>query len=253
MLTEKEMLEYELISLLSDEHTPKGAVALSLLLRENGYSISSATVGRMLSEFDYQGLTIRHGFRGRTLTGEGNNKLAELKSRQRVNEVSSTFYNSVDAESKDNLIDVLIARRGIERESTRLAAINATEEDLAEISEAYYLQSKDAADGAVSADNDVIFHQAIAKASKNSVLLAAYDFIWQHGRFSPVMVYIRSFVGGVIAADHKKILDALLEKNPDKADKCMAEHIDSLISDVNKYWSMAQREIKAASESDKSG
>ena len=241
MLTEKEMLEYELLNLLTDGELPKGAVALSLLLRENGFNASSATVGRLLSDFDYQSLTIKHGFKGRTLTVEGTEKLAELKSKRRITEVSSTFYNSVDAENKDNLIDILIARRGIERESSRLAAMNATKADLDGISDVYHLQSKDASDGIISADHDVLFHRAIAKASKNKVLLAAYDFIWQHGRFSPVMEYIRSSVGSVIAADHKNILDALLEKNPNKADKCMAEHIDSLINDVRKYWSRAQK------------
>jgi len=240
VLTEKEMLEYELINLLTDEEKPKGSVILSLLLRENGFNVSGATVGRMLSEFDHNGLTTKHGFRGRLLTGKGLDRFSELKSKQHMNEVSSKFYNTVDADNKHNLINVLIARRGIERESARLAAINATPKDIANISKAYRLQSKDAADGVISADNDVLFHLSIAKASKNTVLAAAYDYIWQHGRFSPVMEYIRSSVGSVIAADHKKILDAIIEKDPEEAERCMAEHIDNLISDVNKYWIMAQ-------------
>ena len=242
MLTDKEMLEYELLNLLTDMDNPMGAFRLSLLLKDKDMDVSGATVGRMLSGFDYRGYTAKHGFQGRVLTGEGIKRLAELTSRRRLEEVSSEFISSVDAESKSNLIDVLIARRGIERESARLAALNATDEDIRNLSKVYTVQAKDAAVGMISADNDVLFHQSIARASKNRVLAAAYDFIWQNGSFSPVMEYIRSSVGGVIAADHKKILDALMERNPDEADKCMAEHIDSLISDVHKYWIRAQRE-----------
>ena len=240
MLTDKEMLEYELLNQLADEARPKGAVTLSLLLKGKGIEVSGATVGRMLSRFDYQGFTARHRFQGRVLTDEGSKWLSAQKIRMHLEEVSSKLYSSIDAESKENLINVLIARRGIERESARLAALNATQEDISNLSEVYSLQAKDALEGISSAEKDVIFHQSIARASKNNVLAAAYDFIWQNGRFSPVMEYIRSSVGGVISVEHKKILKALIERNPDEAEKCMVEHIDNLINDVNEYWIKAQ-------------
>lgn len=239
MLTSKEMVEYELLNLLTEGNTPMGAVTLSLRLKEKNLKVSGATVGRILSEFDYLGLTSKHGFQGRMLTNTGIKRLGEYKSKQHLEEVSSRLYKSVDAESKDNLIDVLIARRGIERETVRLAAIRATEADFCNLRKVYAKQFKDSASGKVSASSDVLFHQALAKASKNKVLAAAYDFIWQNGRFSPVMEYIRLSVGGVIAVDHGKILEALLNRDPEEADKRMAAHIDSLLSNVQKYWDHA--------------
>jgi GntR family L-lactate dehydrogenase operon transcriptional regulator len=249
MLSEKEMIEYELLNLLTDVENPVGAVTLSLLLKGKDLNVSSATVGRMLTGFDYHGLTAKHGFQGRMLTDAGIRTLTALESKLRLEEVSSKFYDAMDADNKSQLIDVLIARRGIERESARLAAINATEEDIRSISKVYNLQAKDAADGIQSPDNDVLFHRAIARASKNRVLAAAYDFIWQNGHFSPVMEYIRSSVGGILSADHKKILNALISRNSDEADRYMAEHIDSLIRDVHKYWTMVQGDNKGRTES----
>ena len=239
MLTEKEMIEYELLHFLTDVESPIGAVTLSLLLKGKDLDVSSASVGRILTGFDYRGLTAKHGFKGRMLTEAGVKRLADLENNRRLEEISLKFYNSMDADSKSQLINVLVARRGIERESARLAAINATEGDIRNLSKVYSLQAKDAADGVMSPDNDVLFHQTIARASKNNVLVAAYDYIWQNGRFSPVMEYIRSSVGGVLAADHKRILDALINRNSDEADRSMAEHIDGLIRDVNRYWTMA--------------
>ena len=239
MLADKEMIEYECLNLLTNAQDPMGAVTLSLLLKKKGFHVSGATVGRMLCGFDHEELTMKHEFQGRILTGTGMKRLDELKSKRRLAEVSSRFYKSVDAESKDNLIDVLVARRGIERETARLAAIRTTEEDFTILKKIYNTQIKDAAEGIFSANSDVLFHQALAKASKNKVLAAAYDFIWQNGRFSPVMEYIRTAVGGIMAVDHGKILNALLKRDPDEADKCMAAHIDSLIKDVQKYWDLA--------------
>ena len=243
MLTEKEKIEYELLNLLADVQDPVGSVTLSLLLKEKNLDISGATVGRKLSSFDHQGLTVKQGFRGRVLTGAGFKKLTDFRNRKRQAEVSSKFYESIDVESKDNLVDLLIARRGIERETVRLAAIHATDGDIQRLRALYNAQAKDAADGIITSDNDVLFHQALARASKNKVLAAAYDFIWQNGHYSPVMEYIRSAVGGVLALDHGNILNALITRNPDNADKCMIDHIDGLISDVHKYWSLAQKVI----------
>ena len=241
MLNDNEKAEFEVFSLLTDVQNPMGSVTLSLLLKEKNLNISSATVGRMLVMFDHQGLTIRKGFRGRVLTDAGMKRFKELKGKQQLAELTSKFYESIDAESMDNLIEVLIARRGIEQESVRLAAVRATKEDLQNLKKLYSQQNKDAVNGIVSPEIDVQFHQALGKASKNKVLAAAYDFIWQNGRFSPVMEYIRISVGGTIASDHGKILNALIERNADKAVKCMAGHIDSLISDVQKYWSLSHR------------
>lgn len=242
MLTDKERMEYELLRLLTDTQDPMGSVTLSLLLKGQELDVSGATVGRMLSEFDHKGFTTKHGYKGRVLTDAGLHRLDKLKSKQLLDEFSSRFYESVDAESKDNLIDILMARRGIERESARLAATCATEEDIVSLKRVYALQAEDAAKGMMCPDNDVLFHQAVAKASGNKVLLAAYDFIWQNGKLSPVMEYIRTSVGGSLAVDHAKILEALFNHDPDEAEKRMVEHIDSLINDVRNYWHQVEQE-----------
>ena len=243
MLNDNEIAEFEVLSLLTDVKNPMGSVTLSLLLKERKLNISSATVGRMLVKFDHEVLTTRYGFKGRVLTDAGLKRLEELKNKRHMAELTSKFCESIDAESKDNLIEVLIARRGIEQESVRLATIHATKEDIQTLENLYNLQIKDTAKGLSSADTDVLFHQAIAKASRNKVLLAAYNFIWQNGQFSPVMEYIRIAAGGTIATDHEKILNALLERDANKAARCMARHIDSLISDVDKYWNLSYKEV----------
>jgi len=81
-----------------------------------------------------------------------------------------------------------------------------------------------------------MFHQAVAAASKNMVLIATYDFIWQNGKFSPLMEYVRTAVGGKLVNDHEKILDAIAANDPHAAEQAMVAHIEGLIGDVDKYW-----------------
>ena len=240
MLNDIERTEFDILSLLADINEPMGSVTLSLKLKEKKLNMSSATVGRILVRLDHEGLTSRNGFRGRLLTDAGQNRFKELKNKQQLAELTTKFYESIDAESKDDLIDVLIARRGIEQESARQAAIRATKEDLQKLQKLYNMQEKDPSNSLGVSDTDTLFHQAIGRASKNKVLLAAYDFIWQNGRYSPVMAYIRISIGSAIATDHGKILNAMLERDANKAARCMASHIDSLISDVQKYWNLSQ-------------
>lgn len=254
MLTEKERQEYELLRILKEIDQPIGSTALSLALKGREIEVSAATVGRMLSDFDHKGLTLRQGYRGRMLTEDGETRLSDLQRRQDLQEFSSAFYDSVDAKGKDDLVDVLTARRGIEREIARLAALNATEEDIESIREAFHQQAENAASGRVSSETDVLFHRAIAAASKNKVLAAAYDFIWQNGRFSPIMEYVRTSVGGTIAIDHGKIAASIAARDPEEAEKNMMAHIDSLINDVIAYREKKQHRGKdKAQQAEQSG
>lgn len=241
MLTQKDQIEYELLQILHENEQPLGSSTLNLMLKERNIEVSVATIGRMLGELDYLGLTQRQGYRGRMLTHAGNERRNELQHQHALATYSSILQASVDTQSKDDLLDVLMARRGVEREIARLAALNATQEDVLYIQEMFELQSETAASGRLGSETDVAFHRAIAAASKNKVLAAAYDFIWQNGKFSPIMEYVRTAVGGKVAVDHGKILSAIAARHSAEAEQAMVAHIDSLISDVNKYWQQAQK------------
>jgi len=198
-----------------------------------------------LNEFDFQGLTIRVGYKGRVLTDLGREKYLEYKGKVEFEEASSKMYNAVIETDPKNLIDILIARRGIEREIVSLAAQNATEEDLVEIRKAYQVHfdsAKNKKYGGITSENDVSFHRAIAKASKNKILASAYDFIWQNGKLSPIMEYVRVTVGGTIVVDHGQILAAIEDKDPERAQDMMIKHINSLINDVHNYWREKEKE-----------
>lgn len=235
----KERQKYELLRILIESKEPVGSSTLCQMLKRRNLNISSATVGRILNEFDFEGLTVRRGYKGRVLTDSGLEHFQEYRRKAEFEEFSSRLYEAVNETDPESLINILVARRGIEREIAKLAAERATAEDLEEIRTAYQIHFdnvKNKKHGMITAENDVLFHRAIAKASRNIILASTYDFIWQNGRLSPIMEYVRVSVGGTIAVDHGKILAAIEAKDPDLAQEMMTAHIDSLINDVNKYW-----------------
>lgn len=238
----------DVLSVLAGHDEPVGSGALTLSLREKQWGTSAATIGRMLGELDHSGVTQKLGYKGRLLTKPGEKRLLELRNKDELAKFSTRFYETVETESKTTLLNILTARRGIEREAARLAAINATGEDIAHIRGILQLQKEYVERGEMSAEQDVVFHQAVARASKNDVLAAAYDFIWQNGKFSPVMEYIRLSVGTKMAVDHSHIIEAIIAKDPAEAEYLMVLHIDGLINDANKYWSLAQKKKKQKTE-----
>lgn len=235
----KERQKYELLRILVDSQDSIGSSALSQMLRRRNVHISPATVGRILNEFDFEGLTVRQGYKGRVLTGEGREQFLDYRKKIEFEEFTSKLYEAVNETDPESLINILTARRGIEREIAKLAAERATPEDIEEIRAAYqahFDSVKSKKHGLITSENDVLFHRAVAKASKNIILASTYDFIWQNGSLSPIMEYVRISVGGTIAVDHGRILAAIEAKDPDQAQEMMMGHINSLIKDVNKYW-----------------
>jgi len=232
----KDNLAYEALRILGDRKEPLGSGVLAQLLDAGGVEVSEATVGRLLSDMDRQGLTAKVGFQGRVITDRGRQELDRIeRSRHRIT-YGSRFLDTLEPQRKDDLIDILVARRAIERELARLAAIHATDAEIGLMEAIIREQEEFSARNIMTAEHDVKFHRLIALAARNKVLAAAMDLIRQDGQLSPTLEHIRTHVGGKLAIGHSRILRAIRERDPAAAERAMIEHIESLIADVQKYW-----------------
>ncbi len=230
---------FYILKIIENSDYPIGSGIISEQLKRYGFDISEATVGRTLRELDLQGYTEKVGFRGRTLTRKGQNKLNDLEQEYELKQYGNELINLLKVEKKNELIDILIARKAIERELARLAAVNAEDGDIKILQNIVNSHDTHIDDFMAGAIDDVKFHKYIAKMSKNRILEAAMDLIRQQGQLSPVLGYIRKKVKSTIVSDHKEILKAIAQKKPDNAEKAMVNHIENLIRDVNKYWEKA--------------
>ncbi len=241
MLSKKQEQEHHVLRALNNSKEPIGSGGICEELRLSGYETSEATAGRLLRGYDQQGFTYRVGYRGRRLTDKGKARLEELNMEKERARFGNELINTLKAQNREELIDILIARRVIEKETARLAALNASSKDYEQLRKIVARHDTLNQKGRGGAEEDIQFHRLIGKMAGNKVLMAAMDLIRQDGQLSPVFEYIRKHVKSSVVSDHKKILHAIESKKPDRAEVAMIEHINNIIEDVEEYWSSADR------------
>lgn len=238
MLSEKEKIEYNVLMILRDAvGQPMGCGSISVKLQTSGYSFSEATVGRILRELDSAGYTQKAGFRGRRLSAVGTGRLAELDGKVQRLKCGEELMAAVQGHTKEQLLEILIARRAIEGELTYLAAQNAQPEGVRVLEAVLARQISKLRNGVSASAEDLEFHNQIVLMAHNRILVAAVAFIRQDTLLSPVLERIKRHVHSLLhVADHQKIVENIASGNGDAARIAMVEHINSLISDVEKYW-----------------
>lgn len=236
-MPEVEINMYHILSILNEKVQPLGSGLLRQLLLEKGLELSEATVGRTLIEMDRIRLTQKVGFKGREITEKGKEKLTEITNLRKRTQFGNRFVEALQATRIEDLLEVLLARRAIEREIARLAALRATEKEIKALDAILAEQEKYFSGNLLLAEHDYKFHKLIAAAAKNKVLEAALDLIRHDSQLSPILEYIRKQVGGKLVVGHFEIMKGIRARDSEQAEKAMVAHIESLIGDVNNYWS----------------
>jgi GntR family L-lactate dehydrogenase operon transcriptional regulator len=235
MLTSKEHQEFLILKSMLESEAPLGAGALCHILSESGFDTSEATTGRILREMERHDLLEKVGVRGRTLSERGKKRLEELRHSRTREESAQTFLESLQGEDEEQVVEILMASRAIERETARLAAVRATPEDLRSFKDVIALEEKQLRNDSLIADIDPLFHNLIARTARNRVLMTAVELINQETDLASAFRSVRDRMGQETAADHQKIYRAILAHDPDGAEQAMMDHLDHLIRGVRGY------------------
>lgn len=234
-------LEYEFLQALGKAEAPLGASTLVHTLGKK-YELSQATIGRKLMEFDIDGYTVLEGRKGRVLTDKGMARVAYLEKELQQKNVNSQLLQLLNNSGESALLDVLVARRALEREIASLAAQRATAEDIRLLEASIASQLELLSRNIIPYEEDREFHTLLALAARNQVLLHAAQLVWQTGRDFLETAYIRRTVGSELVVDHRKILDAVIAGSAEQAETAMITHINDLIEDVKRYYAIQHQE-----------
>lgn len=231
-MTGGESLERDILELIASSHGPVGSCALHEQLGSLGYAISEPTVGRLLRHLDRQGYTRRVSNRGRELTGAGQERVHDLQAAHGRAQAERHLLSAMRPGSLDELLDVLVARRAIEKETARLAAQHATEAHIAEMEATIALQRQLWLDGAAATSQDVRFHHLVAEASGNRVLAAALDLIRQDSEVRSRLNAILKLSNLEPGRYHQELVEAIKQRSSDAAERAILAHINDLIERV---------------------
>jgi DNA-binding GntR family transcriptional regulator len=127
------------------------------------------------------------------------------------------------------LTEAFVVREALEGMAARQAAQNATEEDLAALRRAYdrhVTAAQEQGEGPVWRSVDEDFHLIVARASKNPLLikLLCEDFYQLVRFYRTQLVHVRGR-GARIVAEHRRILEAIEDRDGELAELQMRRHI----------------------------
>ena len=179
------------------------------------FEVGRAVIREAVRQLEAAGLVeSRHG---------GGNYVREVTSEHLVAPIASVLNSK--AQLRGELMD---ARGLFEPQVAREAAVRATPEDLLLLEAAVLRQAERVSRGQPTAEEDAEFHALLARATRNSVvervmgviddlLEDVYERLSQHGERSQ-----RSLEG------NRRILEAVQSRDPDAAQRAMAEHIEDI-------------------------
>ena len=220
---------------LTNSPVALGSWNLVELLEKRGIEVSSATIGRVLRRLENKHYVYKISNTGRSISKQGREALMEAKALNMMNKHQEALNRVISVFTLENYVIVLQARRAVERESARLAAINITDSELAHLDEVLRQQDEYYQAGKSVAQIDIEFHRSIAHASRNQVLESMYHMLFSAGQQTPLFEEIRKKKKSIMTS-HRGILEALHEHDSQKAERRMIAHIDGLIQDVTTYW-----------------
>lgn len=164
-----------------------------------------------------------------------------VQSTQPQNRKSSTTAS--DAPTEWGPLEVMSARIIVESEVAALAAQNAQKKDLQAIRKALQKMKLEAARDEVPRWGDEAFHEGIAQACGNSVLLDTVQRYWQ-ARNSPLFERLGDYFEHPASwqaaiTEHQTVLDAIEARDSAGARRAMQKHIKQAYKRYSASWRRA--------------
>ncbi|MCL4440752.1 MAG: FadR family transcriptional regulator [Firmicutes bacterium] len=135
---------------------------------------------------------------------------------------------------KDNLLNILELRKGLETEAAALTATRANTGDIKKLEEILQQMSHDINMGGTAADEDFNFHRALVRATGNPVYAKVFDTIanvFYEGLKSSHTIF-KANLGPrlVVLEEHNLILDCIQRGKPEAAREAMRVHLENVES-----------------------
>lgn len=132
------------------------------------------------------------------------------------------------------LLEVLEVRMILEEWIARIAAEKRDDADLQELEKSIGALQSDVDSGGLGVEADTAFHEALANAVHNEILVKIMDML----RYLAVKIRQETLVlpgtRTQTINDHKKIFEAVKNKDPAQAEKMMKKHIEKTIKNVKR-------------------
>lgn len=229
-------LRRAILSVLVSRDGPVGQGSIGLELQQHDVNVSTPTIGRCLQEMEFEGLLEKIGVQGRIPTERGRQVFEQLQAEAMLRESGTELLTTLTRGDEEHLLELLFARLCLEGATAALAAEHATPQMIARLEDLLREQTESVKDGELGVQEDVVYHNEIAKASGNRVLASLVALLRKHHRYNLAITSIRTQVGSRLVVDHAAVLDAIKRRDPAAAREAMERHLQGLAEDLERYW-----------------
>lgn len=226
-----EKLQFQILKMLSSVNSPQGAGAISDALKDTGFSISEAAVGRTLRGMRNEGLLARVGFQGHLITNEGQERMRELDAQIRISDMLRVCLSGGEERGKSHLCDALLALRSLGRETVLETINRATDADLSRIEETikkYAVSPGDELQEGLFSE----FYQSLLAISKIPMFEHFFNLLAASVVGDPYLAKVFRKAERALGGTYEKILDAIRARQPEVAAGMVGKQIDQVISHI---------------------
>ena len=230
----KKLRFYLLLRFIDQRGEPAGCGSLRKDFLKIGIDCSTATIGRYLKELDLEDYTVQSSNLGRVLTPIGKVYLREMNERLERAIMQSELSKNVKVTNYDELEELLIARRALEEEAARLAALNATDEELKRLMDAVESHRQTVLRNEDPTETALQFHTVVAEISGNRFVISILNMlIYEEKKIESKMdALVTRERGRLYVAEHEEIAAAICSHNAERAKDLMSKHITVLCDAV---------------------
>lgn len=226
--SEKELL---ILKAVQNAGLPVGASYLSQQL-----GLAPATIGRILSDLDIRGLLTKVSNKGRVLTQDGFRFLSQEAVKEYRKETAAKLANFVTESDKQTLLEVLQVRKLLEPYAAQQACENATEAEILELERLMLEHLHEIRSGGLGSNTDFEIHLAIARSSKVHTIHQILKIILTTNNVYAKFSYVSDQLKHAQIKQHDSIIQAIRERDPQKARIAMENHLIQVMADVEQYY-----------------
>lgn len=190
------------------------------------YSVGRSTVREALSALKFMGLI-------ESRQGEGS-----TVSKVNPEDIAMPDFTGLLLSDKA-ILELMEARKLLETSIVKLAANKRVDQDLRKLQDIIAQMETNLLTDNESEREDMLFHQTIAHATQNSIVVRLLDTISE--QMEKAMKEIRRMgfsnpsSANIILKDHKEIYKAIADQDPVKAEKAMTSHLEHFEYELKKY------------------
>ncbi|MBP3961683.1 FadR/GntR family transcriptional regulator [Paenibacillus lignilyticus] len=142
--------------------------------------------------------------------------------------------------NRETLLELLEARQSLEVSNASIAALKATDADLAELHRIMQEMEASIGDDREGERTDVEFHATLAQATHNSIMVRLFDSIVSQLEMAireirRVEIYANRSVSERLYREHLAIYEAISSRDADLAGERMKQHLVHVVSNLLKH------------------